>query len=359
MKVEELRLRKFTVFEDATFEFSSGLNVMIGANGTGKSHALKALYSMTEPAFTIERPGSGYGGQGNWPSRKEKLLHVFNPDDQAVSRCIRHGADDAFIGVRYDFGTRNLGLTTHAQQEDINGWPVAPFSPVIYLPANEILSIYPGFVNLYKTRQVAFDVTYYDACVALSGPLLRNVPPELEKIAADLEDAVGGKTEMHGDRFYVSLSSDWLLEAQLLAEGFRKLAVISHLIRNGSLAPGGVLFWDEPETNINPKLIPTVSRALLALAGAGIQVFIATHDYLLTNELSLGAEYRTEEAKAARLRFFALSKPGPADPVMVEWGDTVADLRENPILAEFAAHYDRENALFYRPETAQQPEADE
>lgn len=82
------------------------------------------------------------------------------------------------------------------------------------------------------------------------------------------------------------------------------------------------------------------------LAAAGIQVFVATHDYLLTNELSLVAEYGTPEATAAKPQFFCLSQPGPREPVQVECGDTIADLHTNPILEEFAAHYDREQRLF-------------
>jgi energy-coupling factor transporter ATP-binding protein EcfA2 len=119
-----------------------------------------------------------------------------------------------------------------------------------------------------------------------------------------------------------------------------------HLITNGSLTQAGVLFWDEPETNLNPRLITVVARILLTLAGAGVQVFLATHDYLLTNELSVVAEYGTSEGTAAKPRFFCLSRPRPRQPVQVQWGDTIADLSTNPILEEFAAHYDREQKLF-------------
>jgi hypothetical protein len=167
-----------------------------------------------------------------------------------------------------------------------------------------------------------------------------------------LEDAVGGRVRDKGGRFYLSLQKSWLLEVQLLAEGLRKLALVAQLIRNGSLTEGSILFWDEPETNMNPRLIPAVARALLALAGAGVQTFIATHDYLLSSEISLAAEYATEEAKLASPRFFAFAKPGPLDPVAVESGDTLADLQHNPILEEFAAHYNRERDFFYRNEPA-------
>ena len=52
MRVDRLRLKDFTVFAEADFEFSPGLNVFIGANGTGKSHVLKGLFSVTRYVAT-------------------------------------------------------------------------------------------------------------------------------------------------------------------------------------------------------------------------------------------------------------------------------------------------------------------
>ena len=50
------------------------------------------------------------------------------------------------------------------------------------------------------------------------------------------------------------------------------------MIRNGTLQPDSVFFWDEPETNLNPRLFGVVIDVLLELQRAGVQVFLATHD---------------------------------------------------------------------------------
>jgi recombinational DNA repair ATPase RecF len=42
--LNQLHLKHFTVFQDTSFEFSPGLNVIIGDNGTGKTHVLKLGY---------------------------------------------------------------------------------------------------------------------------------------------------------------------------------------------------------------------------------------------------------------------------------------------------------------------------
>jgi DNA repair ATPase RecN len=42
--LKRLLVKNFTVFAEADFEFGPGLNVVVGTNGTGKSHVLKLGY---------------------------------------------------------------------------------------------------------------------------------------------------------------------------------------------------------------------------------------------------------------------------------------------------------------------------
>ena len=48
MKIKRIKFQNYTVFEDQQMEFSPGINVIIGENGTGKTHLMKALYSACE-----------------------------------------------------------------------------------------------------------------------------------------------------------------------------------------------------------------------------------------------------------------------------------------------------------------------
>ena len=73
---------------------------------------------------------------------------------------------------------------------------------------------------------------------------------------------------------------------------------------------------------------------------------MATHDFLLSNQLSLAAEYETPEGKAARPRFFCFSREKPVEAVRVQSAGTISEIEDNPILQEFADHYDREQELF-------------
>ena len=77
------------------------------------------------------------------------------------------------------------------------------------------------------------------------------------------------------------------MEMPLVAEGHRKFAMLARLIATGALLDKGYLFWDEPETNLNPKLIKEVASTILHLCRSGIQVFAATHSLFLLREFHI------------------------------------------------------------------------
>lgn len=53
-----------------------------------------------------------------------------------------------------------------------------------------------------------------------------------------------------------------------------------------------MLFWDEPEANLNPALMGDVIEVVLALQRLGVQVFMSTHNYVMLKELDLRTQSR-------------------------------------------------------------------
>ena len=52
MAIEFVELRRFTAFESFEFRPSPGVNVFIGANGTGKTHLMKVAYAACDVSKT-------------------------------------------------------------------------------------------------------------------------------------------------------------------------------------------------------------------------------------------------------------------------------------------------------------------
>lgn len=162
----------------------------------------------------------------------------------------------------------------------------------VFLPSRELLSLYPGLVSLFETRETAFDETWRDTAVylgmsALRGPRSVAANNILEPISEEIE---GNVVEENG-RFYVRLpnsgSRTAKLEAPLVSEGYRKLVMIIRLVSNGVLLEGGYLFWDEPEANLNPRTQRAAAKAIIRLAESGTQVFVASHSVFLLREIEM------------------------------------------------------------------------
>jgi predicted ATPase len=345
MALQSLRLRNFTVFEDVTLEFCPGLNVIIGENGTGKSHAMKAAYSLLRAA---PRRGMPHDPSSFPTHLKDKLKGVFRPKGDDVDRLVRRapGCERADLWLRADDVQLDATLELDPPGPYVSYESSGSFAGrTVFLPGREILALYEGFVAAYESRELSFDETYYDTCKALSAALLRGARAErAQELLEPLREALGAEVFTADGRFYVK-QGELEVEAHLLAEGLRKLASIYHLINNGSLTSDSILFWDEPEASLNPRLIERVAKFLLAMVGSGMQVIIASHDYLLTHRLSVMAEY-AKLPEGTQVRFFAFTRSGGAGtPVEVEQGNTLADLSNNVILDEFARFYDDEQQL--------------
>lgn len=336
MTLASVTLKNFTVFEDARFELCPGINVLIGTNGTGKTHAMKAMYAVLRASTKSEIA--------------DKFLYVFMPAEHNVGRLVRRDYKGTAAGVRAEMADgrwAHAGLSSHAMLV----WDPQPLqSPLAcaYVPSREVLSMFEGFIAAYRGRELSFDETFFDLCVMLDAtPLKGERAEQAALLRTKLEEILGGKVIREGSRFYVQPPGGERYEAHLVAEGLRRIATLAHLVANGSIAPGGVLFWDEPETNLNPRLITQLVDVLVEFARNGVQIVLTTHDYLLSHRLSLLSEYR-KNTDAPPIRFFGLARSEAEGSVAVTAGDTLADLPDNPIVDEFARHYDFERSLFDR-----------
>jgi len=345
MPLREITLRDFTVFADARLDLCPGINVLIGANATGKTHAMKAAYALLSE-YVSPAPSDTI-------TVVNKLLRVFRSDGvwslirgaQTTANGISVGETALSIELRIaDDQSISLSFASAGFHSDRQGAATTAARP-LFIPSREVLSMFEGFIAAYQNRELAFDETFYDLCVALSAaPLRGERAVRAVSLVGRLEPLLGGKVVLDGTRFYIQSTADNRFESHVVAEGLRKLASIAHLVANGSIAPGSVLFWDEPETNLNPGLIIQLTDILIALSQEGVQVVLATHDYLLSHRLSLLAEYN--QVPPDTLRFFNLARANPDSPVTISSGSSLAELPQNPILEEFARHYDFERAMF-------------
>jgi len=322
---KSLRLNNFTAFADASFEFVPGVNAFVGENGTGKTHVMKALYAMQ---LTQSREARSIS------TTLEDLFQTKN-----VADVIRLGAAKGAIAEAG--GSYGGAEWYYAIQRGVSGGLAVdtrlpkPERPV-FIPAIDMMGHTKGFTEAYEEVRLDFDLTCRDVVNLLrlerrNGKVPASLEASLDKPLARL---LGGEIERDDQgRFYL-VNALGRLPMPMVAEGLRKIATLVQLERNGWLLPGTTLFWDEPEVNLNPLLMDEVVEAILSLARRGIQVFLATHSYVILKELDL------QTRKGDAVRYFAF-QPG-AEGTTVNATNDFALLKPNPILDQYDSLYDRE-----------------
>jgi len=334
-----LGLQNFTTFRDAHFEFvGRGINVFVGENGTGKTHAMKVLFSWMLCQSFKDARDLGF---------TKTLLRVMQAE--SVDRLVRHKAATHRAALHFGYGDRVVEEALHATGSSFRGIPeeqtIQGVERPVFIPAIEMMSHTKRFGDTYDTYELDFDWTVRDI-VRLLNIKRRSPAPQYREVIRQLEeDVLKGRVEFDEEegRFYLVQNGN-RQPMPLVAEGLRKIATLHTLLQNGSIKHGTTLFWDEPEVNLNPVLMDEVVRALFEIARSGVQVFLATHSYVLLEELQ-------DAAHSKEVRYFGFERDG--SEVTVNASDDLALLRPNPILRQYESLYNRKMSKAFSEKPAE------
>ena len=346
----QLHIKNFTLFKRADLHFSDHLNIFIGENGTGKTHLLKLPHAIiSNSAEEVARNANGL--QGSQPTKgalqsgiASKLVNVFRPD--ALGRLVkrRQGREKCEVNLRFrqsDLNVKIAFATNSKSEVEVLEMPSGFIDKApVFFPTHELLTVFPGFVSLYKNYHTGFDETWWEMCLLLGAPAVKG-PREarVKKALQPLETAMGGSVVLDANgRFYLNIPGSGKMEMPLVAEGLRKLAMISRLIATGSLLDKGYLFWDEPETNLNPGLIKLIAKVIIDLSKSGIQSFVSTHSLFLMREMEILLQ--AKEYKKIRPKIFAMVKNAD-DIVDIEQADHFDGIKNIASLDEELMQSDR------------------
>jgi len=280
IRIKSLNIENFVLFKKNRFEFSKGINVFIGENSTGKSQILKLLYSILKANNQDARFNE---------SIVQEFKNVFRPTDKEIGKLIKFGENKSSIDIDLTSYKIDFNFTKKSRYEVnmINTPQKFYHKEALFIPAKEILSHFKGFIATYNRREIAFDKTTYDLAFELDLPLLRD-QQLINKKNSELEEILQGEIVQLNGEFYLRRFKDKeLVVSSMMAEGLRKIGTISYLLKNGGLNKESILFWDEPESTLNPKLIKDIAKLFIYLEALDIQIFIATHSLFLIKEIEI------------------------------------------------------------------------
>lgn len=227
MGINKIDITSHTVFKKQEINFSKGINVLIGENGTGKTHLLKMLYDV------------------DIDSRQYSLFENY------------HLSSDGYKNT-------------------------------VFIPAKDMLTHAKGFISMSnKYKEFPFDKTLTDIIEKAQQWKLREIPQIAQNILPILETMMEGTVVYENEEFHIKKENGTMVNFMFEAEGFKKVGLLWQLLMNENITEGTVLLWDEPDANINPKFVPELVDIMFEVSRRGVQIFISTHDYIMAKYIEV------------------------------------------------------------------------
>jgi AAA15 family ATPase/GTPase len=295
MAINRVEIEDFLVFKGKfAIAFCSGVNVLIGANATGKTTLLKALY--------------------------KNVKTIIN----------HHALPDVPGKMIYDTGQVDLSIDNIRVLSD-----ATEIFQAVYIPEKDILEHARGLLTFIDQKDTDFSTVYRDVLITAQD-INTKEQSETQKLVSDvIAEKIDGKVEWvpSEGRYYTVRTDGIRIPFSNEASGFKKLGYLELLVRTGHLEPNSVLFWDEPANSLNPELVPVLVDVLLRLAQNGVQIFIATHSDFLCKWLEL----KTSDSNSTEIKFFSLYKE--SDGIGAETSGNYRSLAHNSIIEQSVELY--------------------
>ena len=306
--ISKIHYRNFAVIPNFDLAKTSGINLVIGANATGKTFFLKSLYTAVK---TLEEYRRGDNARTISDILSERLRWTFQGD--RIGDIVTRGCSDALefqmnldgIDFSYSFSqstaTKVSAVTSATENRPANS---------IFIPAGDVLSLYSVILkSRERDRSFGFDDTYYDLAKAL-----RIAPKKGQNLKAfsaagkSLSDIISGKTvfDETNDRWYYKDDKNFRYSIGAASAGAKRIAILDRLLANGYLtasssvstsssvnasyagSASSVVFIDDIESELHPDALCSFLDVISSIAmQTGMQFFVSSNSYFAVKKLAL------------------------------------------------------------------------
>ncbi|MDR0305953.1 MAG: AAA family ATPase [Chitinispirillales bacterium] len=301
--LQSIRINKFAIFANSNLEFSPGVNIIIGENGTGKTLLLKAIYA--DAKFRKERSEGKFITGLEELHKNESLLSTLGIDGEYA---------DSFL--------KNVEFYV----DPVKGRSLSTNCNTVFIPAKEMLTHANGLLAMKEKygKNMPFDITLLDIIKNAQGWRLKETPPIAKRIEPLIKNSIDGTVDVRDDgSFWMEKSDGTSIPFSMEAEGLRRLGLIWQLLMNGSINENSLVLWDEPESSLNPSNLPLVASIIMELQRNCVQLIITTHEYNLARYIDI---MRKKEDK---VKFISLYKE--KNTVSYSYADSFLKLQPNSI----------------------------
>lgn len=353
--LNRIYIKDFIVFDEFNWPETTGINIIIGENDTGKTGLLKLLYATTR-AWNIHTANLNRGISIPYKEiLANKIFNVFQPRRGGIGELVRKGDrrklifEGTYFQQTTDRQSIHFSFTASTERKIIEAsnfvdpCQVERFN-TLFIPPKEVLTAWQAIKSTRQedSWQFGFDDTYTDLIDALlDNGKSGNLPQELKAIKKRLLSLFDGevKPPAPGESDFLFIRNKAKYTMGMTAEGIKKMGIYARLINNRNLNANTILFLDEPEAVLHPKAIRQLAEIIFLFSQAGVQIFLNTHSFFLLKQLEIIA--RREKLA---ISCCSLAKT-TGQSVQATFSDLQDGLPDNPIIEEALSIFNEEIAL--------------
>lgn len=302
VRMERVVFKNFLSLKNVEFDICDGINLFVGRNDTGKTCLMKMMYALSKSWEIFSRKEY----YEKVPFKKiigEKLFDVFQPrENRKLGDLVtKNSKEKVDVNVRFrktiDF-KENLYVrfgestykTINDSTEELD--TVGLNFNAVFIPAKEVLTAFKTIKYIRERLFLpGFDDTYTDLIKSLEAPTrITNTISEIGKVSHRLDRLYSGSIRsVSGEEPFVFNRKSKKYAISVTSEGIKKISILAALINKNQLQNGSLLFIDEPEGNLHPGAIRELVDAIAQISKAGVQVFLASHSYVVLIQLAISA----------------------------------------------------------------------
>ena len=273
MAVRSLTTKEFTVFKDFHLTFSDGINILIGPNGTGKTHILKMIYASQFARKNVKELSkilNCFGVESGFHNVAAKI-HTGEKIDNLSQSVISITLSESFDKQEYVPRNWNIGIDEEGEYR-----PIFISDKEIFNHAKLDKQDIKGYF--------ATDEMLLDAVGLITAPKLDETSLSIEMltILRKIARLLDGQVIYKKNRFFIEKTDGKTINFDMEAASVKKIALLYRLIEVGAIKPGSILLWDGIDNHLDKARIGSVCDILNSLAAVGVQVVITTvHNEIL------------------------------------------------------------------------------
>lgn len=275
--ITSVRLRNFGPFLDFEQPNLGAVNLYYGANGTGKTFLLKAIYAAVKSVEIYRR---GVEPRSLNAILEDKLYWTFQVGDLG-SLASKSGVGDLVFEMESDDGKLAFRIDRKTSAVAVLEQSCNPrVSNSTFFSPESVLPRYPAILSSREHNCLfGFDDPRYDLALASTYPISQSVSSErFSECRKILSEIIGGTVAFNasvGDWFFVDFDGN-RYPISVAGETVCKLGALERLLGNRYIARGSALFFDEPTAGLALDASLRLWEVLRLLIKEGVQVFAAT-----------------------------------------------------------------------------------